>query len=492
MKFSFIFLSILLTFSLCADLDHTEDSYHQLNPGIGIRYPQKNQFSDEFCEFVLESSPQELCDKIILLQDPECPEKLKPQRILLFGPSGSGKTTLAQVIAQIIDRPVIFINAGLLGNEYKNSAAQNLRRAIEPYLYVPCVIIVDEIDCIVRQSANEKNPDIDTPKQIWEIFDLCQQSPNLLLIGITNDLSGMPEPLQTRFAGDTIEIPLLQSNQMRQKTILFHLKNSFFDYDQSYIPSLSKKTKKYSHRELEKMVTIALSIAYLRCSNSPCVTKSDFETAFQRIEKSRAVLSKFKWSDYEKHLQYGLQIAGLVVNVASLITTLRMSWLSYCTARESLDHQKQAAAQSNELGQKNLAQSKELGDRSYQQAEKGMLQSNQQFEKSQELQKNLASESHMHAEKINAKSMAQSVDQFEKSQQLQKTLAVESQVHSEKMSEKQLLQSADQFEKNQKQTQAIADQADFNAKLGLGLQGINTVATCFVPGWGLLKKCFGY
>ena len=271
-------------------------------PGLGVLHFADDQLSDAFCQFVLEAAPQEIKNKIALLKDEYCPAMLKPHRLLLFGPSGSGKTTLAKVIAHEIARPVIFINAGLLGNEYQNSVAQNLRRAIEPYMFLPCVVIIDEIDCIIKQSKNEKNADFDTPKQVWELFDICQNYPNLILIGITNDLRGMPAPLQTRFAGDTIEIPLVESNEIRKKTILFHIKNSFFECDENAINGLCKKTKKFSHRELEKMVTAAMAIAYLRDSKDRYVDYEDFNQAYKQIEKSRSLLNKINWSDYEsKH-----------------------------------------------------------------------------------------------------------------------------------------------------------------------------------------------
>ena len=334
--------------------DQVEEMKRQLDPGIAIiRIKQEGRFADEFCRFVLETAPQAIKDKIELLADPDCPPQIRPKKILLYGPSGSGKTTLAQIIAQAIGWQCVFVSAGLLGNEFKNSVAQNLRRAIEPYLGQPCVVVIDEIDAILKTSKNEKDLDINTPKQIWEIFDLCAQIPNIVLIGITNDLRGMDVPLQTRFAGDIIEVPLIVSHEMRKKIILFHLQTFLHNTEDSYLSSLVKKTKKFSNRELEKMVLVAMEIAYLNKKSLPVITKAELEKAYNQLEKSRSLLSKINWADYEKHLQYGLQIAGLVVNIASLITNWRMAWLSYIQVGKN---HKDSMAQGSQQHKDSMAQ----------------------------------------------------------------------------------------------------------------------------------------
>ena len=262
-------------------------------------------FTPQFCDLILDTAPQEIIDKISIIRNPLCPRRVKPKRLLLYGPSGSGKTTLAQVFAGAIGMPYIVINAGLLGNEYVNSVSANLRRTIEPLLNKSCVIIIDEIDCIIKQSENEKDPEQKTPKQVWEILDMCTCYDNIFLIGITNEVNGLPEPLQTRFAGDIVEIPLNTTPEIRKKIILFHLNGIPFEADDSYLDSLAKNTKSISNRELEKMVHIAISRSYLR-GFPHIVETNDFEHAFKQISQSRSILKKWSWKDYEKPLQYSL------------------------------------------------------------------------------------------------------------------------------------------------------------------------------------------
>ncbi len=316
-------------------------------------------FTLQFCNLILDTAPQEILDKISIIRNPLCPQRVKPKRLLLYGPSGSGKTTLAQVFAGSIGKPYIVINAGLLGNEYINSVSANLRSAIEPYLNQSCVIIIDEIDYIIKQSENEKDPEQKIPKQIWEILDMCSYYDNIFLIGITNEVNGMPEPLQTRFAGDTVEIPLNTSPEIRKKIILFHLLETAFDCDDAYLYSLAKKTKSLSNRELEKMVHIAISRSYLR-GFPHIVETDDFEHAFKQITQSRSILKQWSWKDYEKPLQYTLQIASLFVNVASLIMSTKNAWDSMKLQQKGMD---QTAEQANKALAANIAIANRADDR---------------------------------------------------------------------------------------------------------------------------------
>ena len=335
---------IIFTHNLIADIPITpEEQNTHLPETLPLPlFHTMDTFDPDFCDFILETAPDEILDRIRIIRNPFCPRRVKPRRLLLHGPSGSGKTTLAQVFAIAIGKPCILINAGLLGNEFVNSTAANLRRAIEPYLHQPCVIIIDEIDCIIKQSTNEKDPEQRTPKQVWEILDMCAQLDNIFLIGITNEVNGLPEPLQTRFAGDTIEVPLINSQEMRKKTIVFHLRGTPYQCDEHFLQSLAKKTSSLSNRELEKLVLTAISLTYLR-DFPHYVTQEDFETALQKIQKSRSLLKKWSWSDYEKPLQYTLQIAGLVVNIASLIMSTKNAWDSMALQQKGMQQSEDQA-----------------------------------------------------------------------------------------------------------------------------------------------------
>lgn len=299
---------------------------------------QEALFPQNFCDHILETAPQKIKDVISLLNDSQCPQSILPRKLLLFGPSGSGKSTLARVIAQQVGRRYVFINAGLLGNEYKNSAAQNLRRAVESALGSPVVIIIDEIDTVLRQSKNENNPDIDMPKQVWEVLDICNRFPNVLLICIANDIKNMPEPVQTRFAGDMVEVPLVDSHVIRKKILMFYLQDVLHNCNDNFLNSLVKRTAHFSYRELEKLVANATAIAYLRKSSPYLVSKQDFNIEIARMENSRSLLKKTSWAAYEKYFQYGLQVASLVIGAAGLIK----SWKA---ASEAYDQQERGFTQ---------------------------------------------------------------------------------------------------------------------------------------------------
>ena len=328
------------------------------------------------------------------------------------------------------------------------------------------MVIIDEIDCIVKQAKNEKDLDIDTPKQVWEIFDVCSHFPNMILIGITNDVTGMPAPLQTRFAGDTIEVPQLDSAAAHKQIILFHLKETLWSMSDNELDSLAKKTKKFSTREVEKLAITACSLAYLRNSIAHCVTYGDCQKAYAQIEKSRSLLKKWSWSDYEKPLQYGLQIAGLVVNIVSLISNWRMSYLSHTLAKEahelakiSFAHNVEATKASQAMGEKQMAQ---LGD----QFKESMALSKESFEHSKEtaeisqlqVERGYQQAETLHADNKNfqrslsVQSILVSNEQFKESMDLSKL----SLLHGIESTQLQLKQSFYQHEENKALQLALA------------------------------------
>jgi ABC-type dipeptide/oligopeptide/nickel transport system ATPase component len=326
---------LLVTSSISAETE--PDSFSQeaqerkkyLDPGIGVQDHFINEaLSKEFCDFILLSAPKEIVDKIKLMANPICPAELKPKRIILVGPSGSGKTTLAQVMGYLSFRPVVFINAGMLGNEFKNSAVQNLRRVVEPYV--------------------NKNPDADLPKQVWEMFDICAQFPGITLIGITNDISGMPDPLKTRLAGDIIEVPMIDSLERRKEIFDYYLNKITHECDENEVSSIARKTKKLSHRELEKVVIEAYAGAFLRNQIYPKIKIEDLEKAFEKIQKSRKLLNQINWKKYEKPFQYGIQISGVLVSCIGIAVStymaalsLKVSMDSYKTGLDGLAYSKQ-------------------------------------------------------------------------------------------------------------------------------------------------------
>lgn len=363
----FVLYVLLLSVSyICAETE--PDSFSQegqerkkyLDPGLGVQ----NNFFDasltqEFCEFILSTAPREIVEKIKLMTNPFCPVEIRPKRIILVGPSGSGKTTIAQVIGLLSFRPVVYINAGMLGNEFKNSAAQNLRRAIEPYIHTSCVVILDEIDCLLKQSQHDRNPDADLPKQIWEIFDICSQFPNITLICITNDISGMPEPLKTRLAGDIIEVPLIDSLEHRKAILEFHLNQTPHTCDDVALNSIVQTTKALSHRELAKIIKEAYAGAFLRDQMLPKIKIDDLEKAFQKVQKNRKLLNKINWKDYEKHFQYGIQISGVFVSCIGVAAATYMAALSLKVSKDAYEVSVKSHEYNKKHGKKGLEQGKE-------------------------------------------------------------------------------------------------------------------------------------
>lgn len=280
-------------------------------------------FSPKLCKIVLESAPLKVKRAIEDLKDKKLSEREKPNKILLYGPSGSGKTTLAQVIAQEVGKPCIFISAGLLGTEYKNSVPQNLLRIIDPHLMEPCVIVIDEAECILRQSRNEGDSDADTPRQVWEILDLIAKLPHITLILTTNAIPKMLKPLQTRFAGNTIEIPSVKSDKERKKIIYHFLEDKEHNCNDSYLNGLAQKVSDFSIREIETLIQSAKNMVRFRKTSPYVITPADFEAAFKEIKESREALAnsapKAQGNNVRESVGTALQVMGIAFHILQML-----------------------------------------------------------------------------------------------------------------------------------------------------------------------------
>ena len=122
-----------------------------------------------------------------------------------MGPTGVGKTTLAQVIAEELGVECVVIDAALLANEYANSAVNNFARAIAPYIDRPCVIVLDEIDAILK-AFGTNNPEQKLPQQIWQILDRLEEMPHILVVGTTNSIQEIDAQLRSRLQDNVIEV----------------------------------------------------------------------------------------------------------------------------------------------------------------------------------------------------------------------------------------------------------------------------------------------
>lgn len=273
------------------------------------------QFSAEFCKLILNSAPDIIREKLWVLKNSKDPQCLQGRKFLFYGPSGSGKTTLAQVMAQDLGRPLLYINAGKLANEYANSASSNFRRIIDEQLQYNSVLVIDEMDCIMGEQ-NKNSPDINTPAQVWATLDdLHKVFPHVLIIGITNKIEKLPDPVRTRFSQLTLKIVSNENVSLRKQIFMHYLEGVIHECDEKFLITAAKKTSKISIRELVHVITEAKEISIARNANPHVITKKDVEEAIKRslARKKEADNTNISWIPSETFFyKMGMGILGIL------------------------------------------------------------------------------------------------------------------------------------------------------------------------------------
>lgn len=76
------------------------------------------------------------------------------QRVLFHGPPGSGKTLAAQVLASVLDLPVVTVRFDAVVSSYLGETAANLRRVFDFIQQERYVVLFDEFDAIGKDRDN--------------------------------------------------------------------------------------------------------------------------------------------------------------------------------------------------------------------------------------------------------------------------------------------------------------------------------------------------
>ncbi len=183
------------------------------------------------------------------------------------------------------------IDAALLGTEYANSAYNNFARAIAPYKDRPCVIVLDEVDAILK-ALGVNNPEQKVPQQVWQIFDKLESMPHVIVIGTTNSLEDVPRQVASRLKDNMIQAPKEISKQIKKNIIKYYLSGRTHNCSEKDLDQIISAIPTYWGRDIEKLVKCATRHSKLRDNSPFLIVKADFDKALEEMTESEKLFKK--------------------------------------------------------------------------------------------------------------------------------------------------------------------------------------------------------
>ena len=122
---------------------------------------------------------------------------------LLYGESGTGKTELGKYIAYRLNMPFFYISFSSMIDSYMGGTAKNIRKVFEFCNAIPCVLMLDEVDCVAakRSAGGSKGSDGELERTTISIMQELDRLPNhVVLIAATNRLDIVDEALMRRLS----------------------------------------------------------------------------------------------------------------------------------------------------------------------------------------------------------------------------------------------------------------------------------------------------
>ena len=122
---------------------------------------------------------------------------------LLYGESGTGKTELGRYMAYKMRLPFFYISFSSAIDSYMGSTAKNIHKIFNFCNAFPCVLMLDEVDCIAVKRASSGSRGVDGELErttISLIQELDRISNHVVLIAATNRPDIVDEALLRRFS----------------------------------------------------------------------------------------------------------------------------------------------------------------------------------------------------------------------------------------------------------------------------------------------------
>ena len=122
---------------------------------------------------------------------------------LLYGVSGTGKTEFGRYVAYKLNLPFFYVSFSSTIDSYMGSTAKNIHKIFDFCNSIPCVLMLDEVDCVAttRSAGGSRGVDGELERTTISLMQELDRLPNhVTLIAATNRLDMVDEALLRRFS----------------------------------------------------------------------------------------------------------------------------------------------------------------------------------------------------------------------------------------------------------------------------------------------------
>ncbi|XP_065324951.1 uncharacterized protein LOC135931638 isoform X1 [Gordionus sp. m RMFG-2023] len=184
-----------------------------------------------------------------------------PKGVLLFGNPGCGKTLITKAIANEIGCPIIILDFSVILDKWYGESEKLVKALFSLAEKIqPCIIFIDEIDCILS-TRNSNDHEVST--RLKSIFltqmdgFMSVKNSRVLVIGATNRIDILDQAILRRLP-DRFFVPLPDEEQRCQILSLF-LKDIPLNTDIN-LRNISQLTNNYTGSDLKELCRSALSL----------------------------------------------------------------------------------------------------------------------------------------------------------------------------------------------------------------------------------------